>query len=309
MSGRAALPQLGGEIFLTDGGIETDLIFRRGFDLPQFASFVVLDEPAGDAALRAYFTDYLRIGAALGYGLVLETATWRASSGWGAQLGYGAARLRDVNRRAVEMLLTMRDSDAETPVVVSGCVGPRDDAYTGLGSSDVDAQRYHQPQVQALAESGADLVSALTITNSSEAIGIARAAAECDIPVVISFTVETDGALPTGMPLADAIAETDTATDRGPAYYMVNCAHPDHIEPALAGDAPALDRLLGVRANASRRSHAELDECDDLDDGDPAELGRELAQLHHRHPVISVLGGCCGTDSRHIEAIALATRG
>jgi S-methylmethionine-dependent homocysteine/selenocysteine methylase len=304
------LPQLGDEVFLTDGGVETDLIFNRGFDLPEFASFVVLDDPAGDAAVRAYFADYLRIGATLGYGLVLETVTWRASAAWGAKLGYDARRLREVNRRSVDLLLDARDRGAETPVVVSGCIGPRGDAYVGLGSGDADAaQRYHQAQVRTLAESGADLVSALTITNSDEAIGIARAAAEADIPVVISFTLETDGALPTGMPLADAIAAVDLATDDGPVYYMANCVHPEHLAPALAGDEPSLARLRGVRANASRKSHAELDESEGLDDGNPAELGRELAHLHARRPAINVLGGCCGTDSRHIEAIALACRG
>lgn len=304
------LPQLGDEVFLTDGGVETDLIFRRGLDLPQFASFVVLDDPAGDSALRAYFADYLRIGATLGYGLVLETVTWRASADWGAALGYDAPRLREVNRRAVELLVDLRDREAQTPVVVSGCIGPRDDAYTGLGRNDAESdRRYHQPQVESLARAGVDLVSALTITNSNEAVGIARAAAESEVPVVISFTVETDGALPTRMSLADAIETVDAATDNGPVYYMVNCAHPSHIEPALAGGESSLGRLRGVRANASRKSHAELDESAELDDGNPVELGAELAQLHALYPAMSVLGGCCGTDARHIEAIGLACRG
>lgn len=303
------LPQLGDDLFLTDGGVETDLIFRRGFDLPLFASFVLHDDPAAEDVVREYFRDYLRISASRGYGLVLETLTWRASSSWGEQLGYDAARLREVNQHAVGCLLDLREREADSVVVVSGCIGPRGDAYSDLGSMDVDeAERYHRRQVQVLAESGVDLVSALTMTNTAEAIGVARAAGDCDVPVVIAFTVETDGALPTGMQLGDAIAAVDAATDHGPIYYMINCAHPDHFERALARGDQSLNRIRGVRANASRKSHAELDESEELDDGDPTEFGTQLAQLHARRPHINVLGGCCGTDHRHIEAIAEACR-
>jgi S-methylmethionine-dependent homocysteine/selenocysteine methylase len=309
MGDRSGLPQSGDDVFLTDGGIETDLIFHRGFDLPLFASFVLHDDPAAEDVVRDYFREYLRISARLGYGLVLETLTWRASSAWGEQLGYDEVRLRDVNQRAVRFLLDLREREADSVVVVSGCIGPRGDAYSDLGSSDVDAaQQYHRGQVEVLAESGVELVSALTLTNTAEAIGIARAAGDCDVPVVISFTVETDGALPTGMQLGEAIATVDAATDEGPSYYMINCAHPDHLERALARDDQSLDRVRGVRANASRKSHAELDESEELDEGDPTEFGTQLAQLHARAPRINVLGGCCGTDDRHIEAIALACR-
>lgn len=304
-----ALPQLDGEVFLTDGGIETDLIFRRGFDLPQFASFVLHDDRAAEDVVRDYFRDYLRIGATMGHGLVLETLTWRASADWGALLGYDATRLGDVNQRAAEFLLDLREREAGSTVVVSGCIGPRGDAYSDLGSMHNDeAERYHQTQVALLAASGVDLVSALTITNTAEAIGIARAARACNIPVVISFTVEKDGALPDGTQLGSAIATVDAATEQTPAYYMVNCAHPEHFIGALAGDDASLERIRGVRANASRKSHAELDESDELDDGDPIEFGGQLAQLHTRAHRINVLGGCCGTDHRHIEAIARSCR-
>ncbi len=309
MSDRPELPQLGDDVFLTDGGIETDLIFNRGIDLPLFASFVLHDDPVAERIVGDYFRDYLWIGKDVGFGLVLETLTWRASSGWGDQLGYDAAHLREVNQRAVAFLLELREREAESVVAVSGCIGPRGDAYSNLGSGDSDeAQRYHRTQVEVLAESGVDLVSALTLTNTTEAIGIARAADEYNVPVVISFTVETDGALPTGMQLAEAIATVDAATDHGPIYYMVNCAHPDHFDDALAGSEPSLERIRGVRANASRKSHAELDESEELDDGDPSEFGTQLADLHTRVPHITVLGGCCGTDQRHIAAAAGAIR-
>ena len=310
MTARRPLPQMGNLPFLTDGGIETDLVFNRGVDLPHFASFVLHDDPVAEDIVRNYFRDYLRIGATMEFGLVLETLTWRANSDWGTLLGYDAIRLRDVNRRAVEFLLDLREREAGSPVVVSGCVGPRGDAYGDFGSMETDdAERYHSPQVEVLAAAGVDMVTALTITNVREAIGITRAATACDIPVVISFTVETDGTLPDGMRLAEAITIVDDTTNRTPVYYMINCAHPDHFAGVLAGGGAALERIGGVRANASRKSHAELDECEELDDGDPAEFGSQLAALRMQNRHINVLGGCCGTDHRHIRAIAEAFGG
>ncbi|MBK5289558.1 MAG: homocysteine S-methyltransferase family protein [Acidimicrobiia bacterium] len=307
MNPSPALPQLGDAVFLTDGGIETELIFRHGIDLPEFASFVLHDDPSARDTLMAYYRDYLRIGSTAGYGLVFETLTWRASADWGASLGYDESALRDVNRRSADFLLDLREKEAETTVVISGCVGPRGDAYSDLGSMQIDeAADYHRDQVEALAAAGVDFISALTLTNTAEAIGIATAAEEVGVPVAISFTVETDGTLPDGMLLGDAIAAVDGATGNAPSYYMINCAHPDHFSDTLAGTHPSLSRIRGLRANASRLSHAELDECEELDDGDPTEFGAQLAQLHAAIPTITVLGGCCGTDSRHIEAIATA---
>ena len=309
MADAAGLPQLDGGVFLTDGGAETDLIFRRGIELPEFASFVLHDSPRSEAPVRDYFVDYLRIAGDAELGLILETLTWRASADWGAGLGYDATRLHDTNRRAVELLQELRDEHGNGPVLISGCVGPRDDAYAGMGSMDPDeAAEYHGTQVGVLAASGVDLVSALTLTNTDEAIGFARAARSFGVPAVVSFTVETDGRLPTGVTLGDAIRLVDDATDSSPAHYMVNCAHPDHFHDALLDPDPALARIRGVRANASRLSHAELDEREDLDDGDPVEFGGQLASLHAGLDHLDVLGGCCGTDARHIAEIARALR-
>ncbi len=302
-----SLPQLSGSLFVTDGGIETDLIFNKGVDLPEFASFVLHKSASGEAVLREYFEDYFRIGADAGVGLVLETATWRASSDWGKKLGYDEARLRSINYRAAEFMLELRAAAAGSTVVVSGCVGPRGDAYSDLGPASADeALAYHRPQVEVLADSGVDLLTALTLTNVAEAIGFIRAARECSMPVVVSFTVETDGRLPSGMSLADAIETVDAETNNAAAYFMINCAHPDHFDPVLIGSAGALGRIRGIRANASRQSHAELDESTELDDGDPAEFGAQLAALHAANPQINVLGGCCGSDARHIAAIVAA---
>lgn len=302
------LPQLSGSLFVTDGGIETDLIFNKGVDLPEFASFVLHENASGEALLRDYFQDYFRIAADGGLGLVLETATWRASRDWGVKLGYDDARLRSVNQRAAEFMLALRADAADSPVVVSGCVGPRGDAYSDLGPASADeALAYHRPQVEVLAGSGVDLLTALTLTNVAEAIGFIRAASECSMPGVVSFTVETNGRLPSGMSLAEAIEIVDLETDSAAAYFMINCAHPDHFPPALIGSG-GLSRVRGVRANASRQSHAELDESTELDDGDPAEFGGQLASLHAANGQICILGGCCGTDARHIAAIAAAHR-
>lgn len=241
-------------------------------------------------------------------GMILDTPTWRANADWGKQLGYSDATLADANRRSVDLLCELRDAhEGSAAMVISGCIGPRGDGYnpaTWMGEDEAEA--YHSGQIAAFAETDADLVSALTMTYQEEAIGVARAAKSAGLPVVVSFTVETDGRLPTGQSLADAIAAVDRATERAPAYYMINCAHPTHFADALAAGEPGLDRLRGVRVNASRLSHAELDEAEELDDGDPLELGRQCSDLRRRFAHLNVLGGCCGTDPRHIEAIANA---
>jgi homocysteine S-methyltransferase len=300
----AKLPQLGNSVFLTDGGLETDLIFHHGIDLPEFASFVLHSDRHHEEILRNYYREYLQIASSADCGLVLESATWRASSDWGTRLGYDAEQLRAANRRAVQFLDELRQQESDSPVVLSGCVGPRGDAYADLGPKvPEEASRYHQSQIEVLADSGVDQISALTLTNVAEAIGIVQASLACNMPVVISFTVETNGCLPSGTSLATAIEQVDEATTNGPAYYMVNCAHPDHFENTLQGPESSLERIRGVRANASRQSHAELDESETLDDGDPNEFGALLADLNVRHPRLNILGGCCGTDSRHIAAI------
>lgn len=301
------LPQLDGGLFLTDGGIETTLIFHDGFELPCFAAFDLLRGDSGRAALRRYYERYIAIARREGVGFILESPTWRASADWGDKLGYSAAALAKANREAIALMHELRATYAtgRTPMVVSGCVGPRGDGYDpGQVMSAKEAELYHAAQIRAFAESGADMVTAITMTNAAEAVGIVRAAQRADLPTAIAFTVETDGRLPTGQGLAAAIAEVDAAADGGPAYYMISCAHPTHFSATLASGEGWMERIRGLRANASRLSHAELNESTTLDSGDPAELGRQYAELWGRLPRLVVLGGCCGTDHRHIEAIA-----
>jgi S-methylmethionine-dependent homocysteine/selenocysteine methylase len=287
---------------ITDGGMETTLIFKQGFDLPDFASFVLLDDPAGLDALRAYYRSYIDIAETRRVGIILDTPTWRANPDWGERLGYGTEALADVNRRAVALLEELRSPR----VVISGCIGPRGDGYrVDAAMSTQDAEAYHAPQVETFAGTTADLVSALTLTYADEATGIVRAAAAREVPVVISFTVETDGRLPSGQALDEAIEQVDEETNEAAAYFMVNCAHPTHFADALE-PGPWLERLQGVRANASKKSHAELDEADQLDEGDPAELADRYRELRDRLPSLSVVGGCCGTDHRHVDAVCAA---
>jgi S-methylmethionine-dependent homocysteine/selenocysteine methylase len=304
---RSGLPQLGGKLFLTDAGLETILVFHEGVDLPCFASFPLLNTEAGVKRLHEYYAGFAKLAVSNGVGLILEGATWRANPDWGAKLGFDAKALAEINRRSVDLMLDVR-KDFETPaspMPISGNIGPRGDGYDpGKLMTPQEAEDYHGAQVRVLAETAVDYVSAFTITNTPEAIGIVRAAKAAKVPVVISFTLETDGKLPTGQSLEAAIAEVDAATERYATYFMINCAHPTHFESVLNSGAAWVQRLRGLRANASCRSHAELDAATDLDAGNPDELGRQYAELRKHYPHLTVLGGCCGTDFRHVEAIS-----
>jgi S-methylmethionine-dependent homocysteine/selenocysteine methylase len=308
---RHRLPQLEDRLFLTDGGLETTLIFHEGWDLPIFEAFALLESERGRAALRAYFDRYVPLAIRQGAGFVLESPTWRANPDWAAKVGHGRATLANLNRAAIDLMGEVRDAyeTERSPIVISGCIGPRGDGYDpGKLMSAREAQAYHAWQVGVLRDAGADFVSAFTMNNINEALGVAEAARAAEIPCVISFTVETDGRLPTGDSLAGAIEAVDAATDQAPAYYMVNCAHPTHFEHVLGGGETWMKRLRALRANASRCSHAELDNATELDAGNPEELGSQYRDLLRRFPHINVLGGCCGTDHRHVERISLACR-
>ena len=308
---RQALPQLAGGFFLTDGGLETTLIFHEGLEVPDFAAFHLLSTPEGTATLRGYFRTYAELARRFDAGLILDSVTWRASADWGRKLGYTSASLAAANRAAIGLLEEVRDEfgNERTPVVICGCVGPRGDGYVpDRAMSDEEAAAYHREQIEIFAGSAADMVCAMTMNYAEEAIGIARAAQRAAMPVAVSFTVETDGKLPTGQDLRSAIEQVDAATAGYPDYYMVNCAHPTHFEPVLSAGAPWVERIRGLRANASRMSHAELNDSPDLDVGDAAELGQDYVRLKGRLRHLNVMGGCCGTDHRHIEQIASACR-
>jgi homocysteine S-methyltransferase len=307
---RERLPQLDGGVFLTDGGIETTLIFHHGLELPAFAAFTLLEDDAGTQELRRYYEPYARLAREHEVGFVLESPTWRANPDWARELGYSLEQLDVLNRKAIALMEELRaEYGGGEPIVISGCIGPQSDGYapTSILSAD-EAEAYHGVQIGTFADTAADLVTAITMTYADEAVGVARAAAKAGLPSVISFTVETDGRLPSGQALGEAIEEVDEETGGAPAYFMVNCAHPTHFEAVLENAGPWVERIRGLRTNASTMSHAELDEAEELDEGDPADLGRRHAELKRLLPKANVLGGCCGTDHRHVGEICTAWR-
>jgi S-methylmethionine-dependent homocysteine/selenocysteine methylase len=307
---RSHLPQLSSDrVFLTDGGFETTLIFHEGLDLPLFMAFPLLNDATGLAKIRGYYERYCRMARDAGLGFVLESPTWRANPDWAEKIGYSREMLADTNRKAIDLMVAMRATfeTPRSPMPISGNIGPRGDGYVpGKMMNAREAEDYHAEQIAVFRDTPADMISAFTLNYATEAIGAARAAKAAGMPVVISFTVETDGRLPTGQTLRDAIAEVDAETGAAPAYYMLNCAHPTHFADSLRQGDALMMRLRGLRANASKRSHAELDTMTDLDIGDPVELGRQYAELRRKFRHINVLGGCCGTDHRHVEQICFA---
>lgn len=305
---RNNLPQLSGDLFLMDAGAETDLIFNHGIEIREFAAHTLLPNPGTRAALADYYREFLSLANSHDVGFLLGTPTWKAHMHWAANLGASEQELHDANRDAVAFVAGLRDefSTDSRPIVLDATIGPRGDAYAPDARVAADeAQQYHSKQIAWLADTEVDMLTALTFTQSDEAIGVVRAAQAAGLPVVISFTVETDGRLPTGQPLQEAIQGVDDATDTGAAYFMVNCAHPDHFFDVL-DDSSWARRIHGLRCNASRLSHAELDECEVLDDGDPAELGAQYQAIAARMPWLNIFGGCCGTDLRHVAEIVKA---
>lgn len=304
---RNNLPNGKDRLFLIDSGMETTFVFTDGIDLPAFAAYPLIAEARGRQRIRDYYRQHARIAADAGTGFILESVGWRANRDWGAQLGHDTDALASFNRESIRLLEDLRN-ELETPampVVISGCVGPRGDGYVaGSAMSVTEARGYHADQILTYASTGADQVTAMTMTNAEEAAGIALAARLANIPVAISFTLETDGCLPTGQSLKDAIAFVEDRSGRTPAYYMINCAHPDHFWHVLEPGAEWMQRLKGLRANASRMSHEELEACTELDAGNPLELGQLYGDIRKRFANFTVLGGCCGTDVRHIGAIA-----
>lgn len=292
--------------FLLDGGLETDFIFNRGFELPAFAAHTLLETRAGRVALREHFNDFLNVASEHGFGFMIEAPTWRAQRFFVDDLNTSVEQLARINDEAVAFVrdvISIHQGENES-VVVGAQIGPRGDGYVTEHAMSVDqACDYHREQIGWLQNAGVDMATAYTIHNIPEAIGIVRAAADVNLPIAISLTVETDGRLPAGDSLAKAISKVDEATNSSAAYFMVNCAHPDHFQDALQ-PGPWLKRIRGVRCNPSRKSHAELDAADTLDSGDPIEFGDHHEALLKKLPWANVFGGCCGSDVRHVTEIA-----
>jgi S-methylmethionine-dependent homocysteine/selenocysteine methylase len=296
-------------LYLTDGGLETTMIFQQGVTLNHFAAFELLNNEAGKQALRKYYIPYLKLAARYGTGFILETPTWRANPDWATKLGYSADELKALNREAVDFVKRVaKEFGSEgNQILISGTIGPRGDGYkVGHVMTPEQSQSYHRLQVDAFISAGVNLIEAITMTCSEEAIGIVKAAELASTPVVISFTVETNGKLPSGEPLKDAIEKTDKSTGNCADYFMINCAHPEHFIHVLNDNGSWKRRIKGIRANASRKSHAELDESENLDAGDKKVLAQGYLQLRTLLPELKVVGGCCGTDHEHVAQICEA---
>lgn len=303
-----------GPRWVTDGGLETDLIHHHGVELPGFAAYPLLDEPGGRALLADYYSGYVDLARRAGAGVLLETPTWRANPEWVASLGGGLDDVRRINYESVVFLAGLSEAlvaagtmpkdapDGSAAFRICGVIGPRGDGYVPGPSATADEfAGYHSAQIKAFAESGTSWVTALTLTTVAEAVGVVQAARSHGVDVGVSFTVETDGRLPDGSLLADAVAALwdEAAPDR----LLLNCAHPTHIAEALRDDDSWTNRVTGLRVNASRQSHAELDAAEELDEGALLDLVATHEQLLERLPNVDVVGGCCGTDVRHVAAL------
>lgn len=292
--------------YLADGGLETTLIYHYGIELPHFAAFELATNPAGRKELTRYYTPYLQMAQKYELGFILESPTWRANPDWGFKLGYSEEELDGINRDAIDFLRELKATHepALASILLSGCIGPRSDGYIAdKKMSSMGAKAYHSRQIETFAGKKADLITAMTLNYTDEAVGIALAAKDAGIPAVISFTVETDGSLPGGETLREAIETTDLLTDGYPSHYMINCAHPEHFKRILESDGSWKTRIRGIRANASTRSHAELDASNDLDPGDKELLANGYSDLKKVLPELKVIGGCCGSDHSHMEEI------
>jgi S-methylmethionine-dependent homocysteine/selenocysteine methylase len=308
MTSHAIESLLASDVYLTDAGLETDLIYNHGLEIREFAAHTLLPDPKGREAVANYLRPFLSLAQEKQVGFIVDSQTWKAHMFWSNDLGSTEAELRKANDDSVGFIASLRDefSSNDKAVLLSGTIGPRGDAYAPDAAVAIEeAEEYHSKQIGWLKETAVDMLTALTLTQSSEAIGLVRAAGAAKVPIVISFTVETDGKLPSGQPLGEAIAAVDDATGAGAAYFMVNCVHPDHVSPVLS-DKPWARRIRGLRCNASRKSHAELDESTKLDDGNPTELAAQYRAIKSTMPWLHVFGGCCGTDIRHVQAIANA---
>ena len=306
---RTALPQLTESTFMTDGGLETTLIFNQGIDLPHFASFGLLQNEEGIQILKEYYLAYLEISKQTCKGFILEAPTWRANPDWAMKLGYSLESLDQLNRTAIQELEKIRNNheNKDFRISISGCIGPRGDGYSTENQMNIKmAEEYHSFQIKILADTNADLVSAMTMNYNDEAIGIVNAAKNNNIPVVISYTVETDGKLPSGESLGEAITSLDKITNNYVSYFMINCAHPHHFSGVLQPNSNWARRIKGIRANASIKSHAELDESETLDEGNKEELAKGYQILKSLLPNLTIIGGCCGTDHTHMEKICEA---
>lgn len=300
-----------GVLYLSEGGQETEIMYKFGHDLPEFAMFTLLDNPSAMAEVRGMYQRYLDVAARHGFAVLMGGLDYRASPDWAGKLGYSASALSDAQLRAIEFLREVsRPYHSLLPEIrYVGIVGPRGDAYElNLTITAAEAEDYHSVQVDTLRKAKVDLVSAMTINSVEEAIGISRAAHAAGLPLSLSFTLDSTSRLKSGPSIREAIEEVDAQTGIArPDFYGINCSHPVEFEPALEPGDWIL-RVRSLRPNAAKMDKSSLCTLGHLEEGDPCELGGEMGELARRYPHIDIWGGCCGTWEMHLDEIAQHVR-
>ena len=303
-------PQQEGRFYLSEGGTETELMYKYGFELPQFAMFPLLDNPDAASKMRGMFRRYLDVVAANGMSALMGGLDYRASPDWGELLGYSPEGLAEANLQSIAFLREIANEyTSDIPeILIQGLIGPRGDAYErNERITENEAEDYHSVQLQTLKNADVDLALALTFNNVPESIGVARAAAKIGVPLGLSLTLDSNSKLHSGTSLAEAITAIDAETNRSPEFYSINCSHPVEFEPAIKSE-DWISRVRGVRPNASKMEKIALCEIGHLESGDPVELGELCGDLARRYPHMDIWGGCCGTWDTHIEEIAKNVR-
>jgi homocysteine S-methyltransferase len=301
------MPTVEDPLFLTEAGIETTLMYKNGWELQHFCLFERMREDRFMADLEAYHRRLIEVALERGVGHLLDGVHYRASPDWSAKLNMSDSELKQLTEKGLALYQELSEEYATeaTPIPVGCCIGPRGDAYgTGHEMSPEEAQDYHTIQIETAKQAGADFVSALTFNRIDEAIGLARAAEAAGLPVIVSFSLTKDARLNSGPSLDEAVTAVDAATDEAPLFYMINCNHPVDFSPALDAPGDWINRLQGIRANASSLDHGMLCKLGHLEEGDPEELGGQFADIARRFPHMNVFGGCCGTDREHLDQIA-----
>lgn len=300
-------PQRDGVLYLTEGGQETEILYRHGRDLPEFAMYPLLDDAAAMSDLRSMYSAVLDVAAGHGFVAMISGLDYRGSPDWGEKLGYSRSALAEALERSIAFLREVaRPYQGQIrEIFIGGMLGPRGDAYAlNKTITAEEANEYHSFQLEILKRAGVDFVSAVTFNSVAEAVGVARAAARIGVPLNISFTLESNHRLKSGLSLKEAVQAVDShAGDARPDFYGINCSHPSEFEPALEPGDWVL-RFRSLRPNASAKDKMELCQIGHLEEGDPVDLGARMGVLARRYPHIDVWGGCCGTWDRHLHEIA-----
>jgi homocysteine S-methyltransferase len=299
-------PQKEGRFYLSEGGTETEILYKYGFELPQFAMFPLLDNPEAVSKMQGMYRKYLDVVAKHGMCALMGGLDYRASPDWGKLLGYSPQGLSEANHKSINFLREIaKEYTSDIPdILIQGLIGPRGDAYKmNLNITENEAEDYHSIQLNTLKEANVDLALAITFNNIPESIGVARAAKKIGVPLAISLSLDSTSKLNSGPSLAEAITTIDEETELAPEFYLINCSHPLEYESAIvSGDW--INRIRGVRPNASKMEKIALCQIGHLEDGDPVELGVQCGDLARRYPHMDIWGGCCGTWDTHLDQIA-----